>query len=366
MMHRIFLVACCVLSNLSYSLEGMSDDELSESTGEGIGVIVDNLSLHSGDYGSDDDFVIRLDLDGDNPGTQQFLLSELRLHKTGTLSGSENSGGSFGNVNNPVFLGDLQSVDIFTGDAARTSGDISRKKTTTTVMRSEFPGANIRQINRKSSFQKNSPTQYQALDNQFNTALDAVAEDKFSLHWRFDDIIRTINPNAAPNFRAQVDFKGFRFYGTQTDILSLENKGFSLVGSTGIQIDQISISAEANSNPESQITLNGIDIFTTLGSVDQPLTIGSAVDSNGKSQLVLEIAPLPASKGIVETKSNIYIKSLYFGDKHNPEMRTGIKDASKDVNDPERYHYAFQPDVGNTIEITGMAIQYLRVTTLDI
>ena len=37
-----------------------------------------------------------------------------------------------------------------------------------------------------------------------------------------------------------------------------------------------------------------------------------------------------------------------------------------DDDTPENYHYAFQPDVGNTIEIRGMAIQHLRITTMDI
>lgn len=362
MLDKLLLVILLVSSNAALSLEGMSDDELSESTGEGIGVVVDNLALYSSDYTkdrTDEDFVLRLDLDGDNPGTQQFLISELRLNKTGTTPGAVDSGGSFGNVDNPVFLGDLRSVDIYSGDVSRTGGDASRKRTSTTVMRSEFPGANIKQINRKTTFQTNSGSQYAAANAQFEAALDLVS-DKFSLHWRFDDII-----NSKESFRAHVDLSGFRFYGTYSDVFSISNKGFSLAGATGIKIDQLSISAdERNANPESRITLNDIDVYTTLGTADQPLTIGS-VKVDGKSQLQLEIGALPASIGVAP-KSNIYVKSLYFGDKYNPAMRTGVKDASKAINDPERYHYAFQPDVGNTIEIIGMSVQYLRITTLDI
>ena len=365
MLKKLLFVILLVSSNIALSLEGMSDNELSESTGEGIGVIVDNLALYSSDYTkdrTDEDFVIRLDLDGDKPGSQQFLISELRLHRADATPGAEasDSGGSFGNVDNPVFLGDLRSVDVFSGKAGHTGGDLSRQRTTTTVMRSEFPGANIKQINRKTSFQKNPGSNFSALEAQFEEALDLVS-DKFSLHWRFDDII-----NKTESFRAQVDLSGFRFYGTQADVFSLNSKGFSITGTTGIKIDQLSISADqANSNPASRITLNDIDIFTTLGTADQPLTIGSVKDSSGNSQLELEIGALPASIGIAP-KSNIYIKSLYFGEKNNPELRTGLRTGKADDGTPENYHYAFQPDIGNTIEIIGMSIQYLRITTLDI
>jgi hypothetical protein len=101
-----------------------------------------------------------------------------------------------------------------------------------------------------------------------------------------------------------------------------------------------------------------------LGTKDQPLTLKS-VQVDGKNQLQMEISPLPASIGVAP-KIDIYIKSIYFGDKYNEDLRTGVKDSSKALSDPERYHYAFQPEVGNTIEIRGMSIQHLRITTMDI
>jgi hypothetical protein len=157
--------------------------------------------------------------------------------------------------------------------------------------------------------------------------------------------------------------------------------GISLAGATGLYIDRLTISSElptaasklaaatANEYAEtpkaSQITLSGIDIYTVLGTEDQPLTLKSVEDSNGKNQLQMEISPLPASIGIAP-KSDIYIKSIFFGDKYNPALRTGLRSGMADDETPENYHYAFQPDVGNTIEIRGMAIQHLRITTMDI
>ena len=117
---------------------------------------------------------------------------------------------------------------------------------------------------------------------------------------------------------------------------------------------------------DSRLTFNGIDIYTTLGTSDQPLTFDNVTDENGKNQLQMEISPLPASVGVAP-KSNVYVKSIYFGEKYNPDLRTGLRSgATQGSTNPEDYHYAFQPDVGNTIEIKGIQVQHLRITTMDI
>jgi len=61
------------------------------------------------------------------------------------------------------------------------------------------------------------------------------------------------------------------------------------------------------------------------------------------------------------------VKSIYFGDPRDPELRTALR-PGKDPNNaaPDDYYYAFQPDVGNTLEIEGINIQHLRITTQDI
>ena len=359
------------LSAASYALEAMDDNELSSTTGEGIGVIVDNLSIHSADKGDEGEFEIILDL-SETLGQDQLIFSELRIHKTGTVSGTAESGGNFGTINNPVFLGDLRSVDVFSGDA---SNPLDGTVTTTTVMRSEFPGASLRQIDRSTKTQKNNPVSYQAAASRFEADLDKIS-DKFNLHLRFDDVINSSDHT----FRAMLDVEGFRFYGTYSDMFATAGNGISLAGATGLYIDTLTISSElpttasklaaasvnqyVETPKDSQITLSGVDIYSVLGTKDQPLTLKSvAVD--GKNQLQMEIAPLPSAIGVAP-KGDIYIKSIYFGEKYNPALRTGLRDGMADDDTPENYHYAFQPDVGNTIEIRGMAIQHLRITTMDI
>jgi hypothetical protein len=367
------------LSLPSYALEAMNDNELSLTTGEGIGVIVDNLSIHSADRRDDLDtpigpgeFEITLDL-VETPDQDQFIFSELRIHKTGTVSGTADSGGDFGTVNNPVFLGDLRTVDIFTGNATD-PGDSTM--TTSTVMRSEFPGASLMQVDRSNKRQEDNFAGYQAAAAQFESDLDAIS-DKFTAHVRFDDLIG----GGSNNFRAVIDVEGFRFYGTYSDIFATANHGVSIAGATGLYVDQLTVStslptaaskqAAIDNNDyvttpiDSRLTFNGIDIYTTLGTNNQPMTLDNVTDAEGNNQLQIEILPLPASVGIAP-KSNIYVKSIYFGEKYNPELRTGLRSGMADDGTPENYHYAFQPDVGNTIEIRGMQVQHLRITTMDI
>jgi hypothetical protein len=361
------------LSIPSYALEAMDDSELSSTTGEGIGVIVDNLSIHSEDKGTPGDFEIVLDL-SDTPNQDQFIFSELRIHKTGTVSGTAESGGNFGTVDNPVFLGDLRAAEVFTGNA----NDIADSTVSvTSVMRSEFPGANLTQLDRSTKRQEANLAGYLEAAANFEADLAQVS-DKFTAHVRFDDLIG----GTSNNFRAVIDIEGFRFYGTYSDIFATAGHGVSIAGATGVYIDELTIStalptvasnqAAVDNNDyvttpvDSRLTFSGIDIYTTLGTYDQPLTLDNVKDEAGNNQLQIEISPLPASVGIAP-KSNIFVKSIYFGEQYNSELRTGLRDgAISGSTNPEDYHYAFQPDVGNTLEIRGMEVQHLRITTMDI
>lgn len=367
-----FPLLLCALSTQSHALEAMDDSELSSTVGAGMGVVVDNLSIHSEDKGQPGGFEIILDLD-ETLGLNQLIFSELRVHKTGTASGSADSGGNFGTVDNPVFLGDLRAVDVFTGDASDASDSTV---TATTVMRSEFPGAGLQQVDRSTKRQLNNLASYQAEVARFESDLDAIS-DKFNAHLRFDDVIN----GSAQNFRAIIDVEGFRFYGTYSDVFATAGHGISVAGATGLYIDKLTVSTSlptstSKSNAissgdyvttpiESRLTFTGIDIYTNLGTHDQPMVLGTVTDEAGNNQLQVEILPLPASVGVAP-KSNIYVKGIYFGEQYNPALRTGLRDGMADDGTPENYHYAFQPDVGNTIEIRGMQVQHLRITTMDI
>jgi len=370
----IFSIMAGSVSIPAYALESMDDSELSLTTGEGIGAIVDNLSIHSKDKGDPDAFELTIDLN-ETLGQEQFIFSELRIHKRGTVSGEDDSGGRFGTVANPVFLGDLREVDLFTGDVLKVA---DTSTTLTTVMRSAFPGASLTQLDRSTATQLKNTAQYATKLAKFNSDLSKVS-DEFNFHVRFDDVIG----GGSQTMRNVIDAEGFRFYGTYSDVFSTAGSGLALSGATGIYIDKLTLSSAvptaatkiggadhlgeyAVTPKASQIVLNGVDIFSILGTKDQPLTLKS-VQVDGKNQLQIEISPLPASIGVVRAgKSNIYIKSLYFGDQYNVDLRTGVRAGKADDGTNENYHYAFQPDVGNTIEIRGMSIQHLRITTIDL
>lgn len=364
----------------TYALEAMNDGELSLTTGEGLGAIVDNLSIHSAARRDDPntplgagEFEITLDL-SENPGEDQFIFSELRIHKTGTVSGSSDSGGFFGTVNDPVYFGDMTSVDIYTGDI---TDDNDSTVTSTSVLRAEFPGTELTQLDRSTNKQESNMAAYQADVDNFNSSLDSVS-NKFNLHLRFDDVI----DYTSQNFRATVDIEGFRFYGTRTDIFATAGHGISFASSLGLYIDQLTVStseatpasiqAASNNNDyvttpvESRLIFNGIDIYTTLGTYDQPLTIDNVLDENGNNQFQIEIGGLPASIGVAPS-SDVYVKSIYFGEQYNSDLRTGLREgATVGSTNPEDYYYAFQPDVGNTIEIRGIQVQHLKITTMDL
>jgi hypothetical protein len=364
------------LSVPSHALEVMNDNELSSTTGEGLGVIVDNLSIHSADKGEPGEFEIILDLN-ENPGQEQFIFSELRIHKTGTISGSADSGGNFGTIENPVYLGDLRAINVFSGNVI---DSLDTSVSETTSLRAEFPGSSLTQVDRSTKTQQDDFAGYSAAAAQFESDLMSIS-DKFNAHLRFDDYIASNPVGKQNNFRALIDVEGFRFYGTYTDIFATQGKGISLAGGTGLYIDQVTVStalptATSKQNAindgdyvttpiDSRLTFNGIDIYTTLGTKNQPLTFDNVTDANGKNQLQIEIAPLPASVGIAP-KSNVFVKSIYFGEKYNPDLRTGLRAGMVDDGTPENYHYAFQPEVGNTIEIRGIQVQHLRITTMDI
>lgn len=343
----------------SMALESMDDSELGRTTGEGIGVIVENLSIDGLKEGFD------LTLNLDKNGNDKLVLSNFNLYKTGTAAGTSSSGGNFGTVNDPVSVGDLLSIPIYSGNV---NSPTDKGYTATTAMRAKFPGSEIKQIDRSTNRQVSDASGYAEDVSDFNSRLYSIT-DKFNIDLTIDSIFlapNDIGPNATRSpgkFNADLNITGFATYGTRSDIFAVSNNGFAMAGSTGLFIDSVKLSSNsfavkegtggAASLTNSSITFNGIDINTVLGTADQPLTLKTELDENGKSRVVLEIGYLPASKGIAP-KSDITVKSIYFGDKNNPALKTGADT------------YAFQPKVGNTMEIIGLSIQHLKITTLDI
>lgn len=467
-MKKIIIAGLC-LPYCALALQALDENQLSNVTGEGLGATFDNVVLYSGDLGQPDDFEIKLYLDeGDQSQSDFIRISELRLNKSGEEPGLVSSGGRFGTYLDSFNLASL--VDVQESYGAKRSH---------TVFQTAFPAADLSQIERsflqfgranglsylssgshdasrhatlpngffpvpveRNDNGKRFTTDFVDLPigsvvglgnllsvgNSFNASaalfeseLDK-ATDKFDLHLRVDSVT-DVNRNSGfdDQFLASVDLLGMRLYGTQANIWarsvneSGNNSGLSLAMSTGLVADSIQINADPNGALGSRLSLDGVDAYLPLGTIDQPLTISTVefqqqkryqwtTDGSGArtnleaptTQLRLEISALPQLAGQAE-QGHITVRQLSFGDPNDPEIITGVEDIYlrddngriiKKVDDVK--HRAFVPKTviyneqveaynqanpgaqipyipnENVIELRGIEIQRLVITTQDL
>ncbi|WP_420591530.1 hypothetical protein [Bacterioplanoides sp.] len=456
---------------LVYGLEALDESQLSSVTGEGLGATFDDVVLYSGDLGQPDDFVVNLFLDEDKYNGDYLRISELRLNKSGETPGDAGSGGQFGTYLDPFFIGLIRdvresysSLHDFDGDG---SVDSTPQRRFHTALYTGFPAANLRQKER--SFYRYANDQLGNTDdpeyeykgmpqNFFSTlpqheSLSSIgnffslasnhesylsqheseldkASDKFDLHLRLDSINddnRDLSSDA--QFLAGIDLEGFRLYGTETYIWSHSAKsevgrpdyGLAIAMTTGLNADKLTINADPSGSASSSLSLEGVDAYLPLGTIDQPLTISTVqyqqqsrgdwrTDGDGKrvtsslleasTQLRIEIQQLP--REAVQSKSgNIFVRQLSFGDPNDEEIITGyedifLRDSSGSVVEGGRLknikHRAFVPKTviyneqvkiyndaqtdsskhipyipnENVIELRGLEIQRLVITTQDL
>lgn len=466
---KIIIITGLWLPYCALALQALDEHQLSNVTGEGLGATFDNVVLYSGNLGQPDDFEIKLYLDeGDQAQSDFIRISELRLNKSGKEPGLVTSGGRFGTYLDSFKLASL--VDVQESYGAKRSH---------TVFQTAFPAADLSQIERsflqfgranglsylssgshdasrhatlpngffpvpveRNDNGKRFTTDFVdlpigsvvglgnllSLGNSFDTSaalfeseLDK-ATDKFDLHFRVDSVTDA-NRNSSYNdqFLAALDLKGMRLYGTQTNIWarsvneSGNNSGLSLAMSTGLVADSIQINADPNGALGSRLSLDGVDAYLPLGTIDQPLTISTVefqqqkryqwtTDGSGErtnleaptTQLRLEISALPQLAGQAE-QGHITVRQLSFGDPNDPEIITGVEDIYlrdangriiKKVDDVK--HRAFVPKTviyneqveaynqanpgaqipyipnENVIELRGIEIQRLVITTQDL
>jgi len=476
------LASLLLYSQFGWALQALDEHQLSNVTGEGLGATFDNVVLYSGNLGQPDDFEIKLYLDeGDQSQSDFIRISELRLNKSGEEPGLVSSGGRFGTYLDSFKLASL--VDVQESYGAKRSH---------TVFQTAFPAADLSQVERSFlkfgrtnglsylSSGSHDASRHATLPNGFfpvpverndngkrfttdfvNLPIGSVvglgnllsvgnsfnasaalfeseldkATDKFDLHLRVDSVT-DVNRNSGfdDQFLASVDLLGMRLYGTQTNIWarsvneSGNNSGLSLAMSTGLVADSIQINADPNGALGSQLSLDGVDAYLPLGTIDQPLTIstvefqqqerynwvtepelrsdGSRNPNAGQrqassllpatTQLRLEISALPQLAGQAE-QGHITVRQLSFGDPNDPEIITGVEDIYlrdangriiKKVDDVK--HRAFVPKTviyneqveaynqanpgaqipyipnENVIELRGIEIQRLVITTQDL
>lgn len=461
------ITTLCFFPAAGLALEALDDAQLSDVTGEGLGATFENVVLYSGDLGQPDDFEIKLYLEEGDQSQSDFLrFSELRLNKSGEAPGLSTSGGRFGTFLDSFNLGTI--VDKTESYGAQRVH---------TVWETAFPAADLAQVERSFlTYGKNNGLSYlssgghdasryetlpngffptprednsgekrfttddvappgtvnlgnllsvsnnfSALAGVFDSELDK-ASDKFDLHLRVDSVT-DLNRNQSfdDQFFASIDLKGLRLYGTQANVWARDvseagnNSGLAFALNTGLVADSIEINADPNGALGSRLSLEGVDAYLPLGTIDQPLTISTVqfrqqqryrwtTNDNGDrtnleaptTQLRLEIAALPQAAQ-QSVPGHITIRQLNFGDPDDPEIITGTEDiylrnsagqVVAKVDDVK--HRAFVPKTvtyneevrryneanpganlpyipnENVIELKGIEIQRLVITTQDL
>jgi hypothetical protein len=352
------LVAALPLALLSYNLhalQSLDESQLSNVTGEGIGVVFEDFSLFTKLPNRPESGELTLILDDKETDSieddDSFIYSDIRVHKSGFDYDAPNAvfssaGGNFGSEQYPFKAGDLVQVSSILDD----NGD-GTPNFTYTALRTEFPGGAL------------TP------DDITPEILEQIS-DKFDLSLRVDSVIGDRPIDNRRRFDFSLALNGFRFYGFQQDIWSIPYYGIAMSANIGLVADSIVIGGDPNGALSGNLSLNGIDLYLPQGSADQPIVISTA-DVNGKEQVQFEMLPLTkaisAARGPNFQKGHLYIKSVHFGDPKDPDLRTAIKPGvDPDLATADDYYYAFQPEFGNTIELEGINIQHLRITTQDI
>lgn len=346
------IASLALLPQWGMSLESLDESQLSNVTGEGIGAVIEDFSLFTKLPNRPESGELTLILDDhetdDRNDDDAFIISDLRIHRADFDYDAANvdfstAGGNFGSVKYPVKAGDLNQVSSILTDASGTP------KFTYTALRTELPGGSLKPEDLTDDILKQ-------------------LSDKFTLSFQLDSVIGSRPEGEKRRFDFNIAIEGFRFYGFQSDTWSIPHYGIAMTNTIGLLADSIVIGGDPNGALSGNLTLNGIDVYLPSGSVDQPIVI-SSTNVDGKEQLQFEMLPLTkeisAARGADFSKGHVRIKSIDFGDPRDKSLRTALKTGA-DPADPESYYYAFQPEFGNVIDVEGINIQHLRITTQDI
>jgi hypothetical protein len=354
------LLSLALLPQWGMSLESLDESQLSSVTGEGLGAVIEDFAFFTKlpNRPAEGELTLILDdkktdaLDDDDA----FVISDVRLHRADFVysEGADFSlaGGRFGTEAYPFKTGDLTQVSSILDNKVVSADNIKndgKPNFTYTALHTEFPGGSL------------SP------DQLTPEVLDLMS-DKFDLSLRIDSVIGSRPIDEKRHFNFSLAIEGFRFYGFEQDIWSIPYYGIAMSNTIGLLADAIVVGLDTNGALSGNLALNGIDIYLPMGSADQPIILNT-VEVSGKEQLQFEMLPLTPEIALARkdnyAKGHVRIKSVDFGDPRDPSLRTALRPGG-DPTDAEDYYYAFQPDFGNVIEIEGINIQHLRITTLDI
>lgn len=406
------LIAVCVSSH-TFALQSLSEDELAGVIGEGVGIVLDDLSIHSADRGDAGDFTIRLNLD-DSTNPDALLVSELRLYKTGSQSGTASSGGRVGSYSDPLIMGELKQITEKHTGLIDPEGDGSfvRGNRTHTALYTAFPSANLPQLERDfyayskdeitvlnyiaarsdsdgfDVYSKGIPNDFFSnkasvnvgnfftLADQYeqmfsaNAAKLAAGSDAFNLHIRADNLSGPKkNLGADDQFLASIDIEGLRLYKTETFIWAHDAQGERLPS-------PFSNASKYKNNGMPAYANRGLAISNTLGLLADVVRINTDPQGSIAGQLELRgvNAYLPLGSAdqpmSISTVQYSQTKRGTWGDENpvilpaSTQLRIEIAGLPQDVKQAERGNiYIRSLHFGNGDEdeiITGKKSVYLR------
>ena len=342
-----------VLALESHAMQALDEHQMSDITGEGVGAVFEDFSLFTKLPNQPEVGELTLVLDDKFTDTRDdddlFVISDIRVHHAdfeySEIADFGTAGGRIGSVDYPFKSGDLVQVSSILDDAE------GNPLHTYSALRTEFPGGSL------------TPE-----DIANNPGLLEQISDKFDFSLRVDSVLGDRQEGEKRQFDYSLALKGFQFYGYSQDIWSIPYYGIATASTAGLKADALVIGVDPNGALSGNISLNNVDLYLPTGSADQPIVM-STVEVDGREQLQLEMLPLtPAialKRGADYPTGHLRVKSIHFGDPNDVDLRTALRAGGNPENAAD-YHYAFQPDVGNTLEVEGINVQHLRITTQEL
>lgn len=325
-------IALASASSLALGMQALSEDQLDQITGEGIGTTFENLAIGSDDYRTypDSAFKIKLrltekDANGNFSGgdNEYVVLSELRLHKSRNQieqrpgesdddyeSRVRSTGGFIGTVVNPYTQAQVVEIGpdgnkVVALETSYPGKDIKMAERSffnyvaTGWTGKKWGGSTLGGINVGGINDRNRAGNYRGMPegffdagavgsgvtvgnfftqtSQFNqklvdfeSQLDQVS-DKFDLHFRVDAITsQNKGYGSDDQFLSFVDIIGMRYYGKYDYTWAHSKYGMVSYGAQGLRADELRLTTDVTGAQSSVIAAKGVDIYLPSGSLEQP------------------------------------------------------------------------------------------------
>ncbi len=327
----VAMFSVAVTQTVMAELEPVDDAALSDINGAGMALMMEGFSFDSSKAGNDGQLDIKLN------DFNVATLKNIKIYKSGT---NYTEGANIGSVDDPI------RFDV----TEETLPDGSRADIAIISM----PGSS------------------DALDIRYDgyyTPIDAI-NNTFS---------------TTPEFFARWELSNFKFQQNDLEMWGDESGGLCMASTISMTADSLNIGGNEANPDGSPVQLNGVVVKNlVLGSKYQPLRVRTVEspayylpEGSDELQFVvtnnlqLEVEPLTqATADKIYTNpetGNPYTAAEYRGTIGSIEIQSlafADQPITGYVNGTPQY--AFQPDAGNVVDVQGLEIQSLEVTTHDL